>query len=90
MRHAIVVCLAAVCCSVPGFAQSASQTDLSEVLKRLDAVEHRVLDLEQQNAALRAQLAGTQAATAPATAEAPVQTATSKAAPTATKIGCSF
>src|SRR4051794_29823894 len=76
MRHAIVVCLAAMCCSVAGNAQTVSQTDLSTVLKRLDAVEHRVQDLEQQNAALRAQLSGT-----PPPSEAPVQTAMSKSAP---------
>ena len=80
MRHAIVVCLAAVCWSVPGSAQSASQPDLSEVLKRLDAVEHRVQDLEQQNAALRAQLA-TISPGAAAVAESAAQTAAAKAAP---------
>ena len=79
MRHAIVVCLAAVCCSLPGFAQSASQPDLTEVLKRLDAVERRVQELEQQNAALRSQLAATPAPTAAAT-HAPVEAPPAKPA----------
>src|SRR5690349_3943388 len=81
MRHAIVVCLAAVCCSVPAFAQSASQPDLSEVLRRLDAVEHRVQDLELQNDALRAQLAATSPARTAPPAEVGTQTAVTKAAP---------
>lgn len=74
MRNAILVCLATICLSTSLLAQSASQPDLTEVLKRLEAVEHRVQDLEQQNAALRAQLASA-APTAAAPVEAPSQRA---------------
>ena len=56
MRHC-VVWLLFVCLPAVSFAQSSTQPDMNEVLKRLEAVEQRVKDLEQQNAALKQQLA---------------------------------
>jgi len=79
MRYAFVVSLLSVCLSAPLFAQSPSQPDLSDVLKRLEAVERRVQYLEQQNAALRSQLAAAPAPTAAAT-QAPVEPAPAKPA----------
>ena len=70
----LVVLLVAIRLTLPCVAQSAAQPDLTEVLKRLDAVEHRVQELEQQNAQLRAQIGGPSAAPAAplvAQAEAP-------------------
>lgn len=63
-----VVWLLFVCLPVSSFAQSSTQPDLAEVLKRLEAVEQRVKELEQQNTELKQQLvvAGTaQPATPP-------------------------
>ncbi len=65
MRTSIVLLLTAVCV-VPCSAQNTTQPDLSEILKRLSAVEQRVHDLEQQNADLRAQVASAKSAAAPA------------------------
>src|SRR5690349_20068019 len=77
MRY--VVLLLSVCFSAPLLAQSASQPDLSAVLKRLDAVEQRLQELEQQNAALRAQLAAAPAPTAAST-QVPVEQPAAKPA----------
>lgn len=69
MGQSIVMCLAALCLTTPLLGQSASQPDVAEILKRLDAVEHRVQQLEQENTALRVQLvARTPETVAPATA----------------------
>lgn len=55
MRTLTLFAIVVVCLCPPLFAQSAAQPDMTEVLKRLDALEHRVAQLEQENAALRAQ-----------------------------------
>lgn len=62
----MAVLLLAACCGLPVWAQNATQPDLSDVLRRLAAVEHRVQELEQQNAELRAEVAANKVSTVPA------------------------
>ena len=56
MRYLLVFALLGVCLGMPLFAQT-TQPDMADVLKRLDALERRVQQLEQENAALRARSA---------------------------------
>jgi hypothetical protein len=63
----LLVCLPAVL-----HAQSSAQPDIAEILKRLEAVEHRVQELEQQNADLKRELASADTSSSTA-ASAPVQ-----------------
>jgi len=66
-----VVWLLLVCLPNVSFAQSDTQPDMANVLKRLEAVEQRVQELEQQNAELKRQLASTAPAASAVTATTP-------------------
>ena len=70
MRYGLVLALLGICLGTSLFAQTAEQPDLSAVVKRLSALEQRVQQLEQENAALRAQLAPAVPASPPSGAPA--------------------